>query len=190
MWWIVYKLKQAGYTPYLFGYNSRTAPIASHTEQLQKFIDSHGLSKAKISFVTHSLGSIVLRSFLAKYPESIIPYRAVNLGPPHLGSKTARKLGQLSIFKKILGPSFVELFNIDYPTTTEQIELGVIAGTVPLKKGYYHTLDGPNDGVVEVSETKIEGLADHLVLPAGHSTMVFQPKVIAAIIQFLNTGKF
>ena len=51
--------------------------------------------------------------------------------------------------------------------------LGVLAGSLPLGLGrLFGPLPGVNDGVVRLEETAIEGMADRVVLPVGHSAML------------------
>lgn len=71
------------------------------------------------------------------------------------------------------------------------IEIGAIAGTRRLGVGMaFARLDNPNDGVVTVAETRLPGLADHLVLPVSHSGMLFSARVAREVCAFLRAGRF
>ena len=74
---------------------------------------------------------------------------------------------------------------------TRAESLGVIAGTRPFGLGVLlGRLEGPNDGVVSVEETSIEGMSERITLPVGHSQMLVSANVTAQIAAFLSEGKF
>jgi hypothetical protein len=69
--------------------------------------------------------------------------------------------------------------------------LGVIAGTLPMGLGRaFGPLPGPNDGVVCVDETAIEGMSERITLRVGHSGMLVAPRVASQTAAFLREGKF
>jgi hypothetical protein len=50
--------------------------------------------------------------------------------------------------------------------------------------------DEPNDGAVAVSETRLPGAKQHLILPVTHTGMLLSPQVAQEAGQFLATGHF
>lgn len=70
-------------------------------------------------------------------------------------------------------------------------EVGSLAGTEPVGLGpLFVTLEGDNDGVVRVAETRLPGLADHLVMAVSHTGMLFEPEVARQCARFLLDGRF
>ena len=70
-------------------------------------------------------------------------------------------------------------------------QVGVIAGMRQVGLGRMVVqLEGANDGVVRVEETRLPGLADHRVLPVSHSGMLLSRQVARQCALFLRHGKF
>jgi hypothetical protein len=55
---------------------------------------------------------------------------------------------------------------------------------------FFAHFDEENDGTVAVSETRIPGLTDHLVLPHSHFGMLLAADVAAQVACFLRTAAF
>ena len=187
-------LQNAGYTVFNLDYPSRTMPINDIAETiLAPFIAQHcaNLSK-KIHFVTHSMGGIIVRSYLQHHmPENL--GRVVMLAPPNHGSEIADRLKNTAIFKKLYGPAGQQL--ITGPGSfIEQLppahyELGIIAGDLPAIITYF-LIPGKNDGLVSVSSTKLEGMTDHITIHMPHSCIMWGKKVRGLVFAFLEKGKF
>ncbi|MGE8262480.1 MAG: alpha/beta hydrolase, partial [Stenotrophomonas sp.] len=47
-----------------------------------------------------------------------------------------------------------------------------------------------SDGTVALDETQLPGLADHCVIPASHSGLVFSPDAARQTAAFLRDGRF
>ena len=67
----------------------------------------------------------------------------------------------------------------------------MIAGTRPFGLGrVLGRLPGVNDGVVCLDETALEGMAERVVLPVGHSAMLISARVAENVATFLAEGRF
>jgi len=149
--------------------------------------------KQKIHFVTHSMGGILVRMYLAQAkPQNL--GRVVMLAPPNKGSGLADKLKGWQLYEMINGPAGMALGtgagSAENGLGSADFELGVIAGNRSLNQFYSAMIKGADDGKVSVSETKISGMDDHIVLPVTHTFMMNSPQVIAQTKLFLENGKF
>ena len=67
----------------------------------------------------------------------------------------------------------------------------MIAGRVPHGLGaLFAGFDGEHDGTVAVAETQLPGLADHVVVDASHSGLLFSAEAAEQTIAFLRRGRF
>ena len=188
-------LVRAGYRVWNIDYPSRSAAIAPLSESVvgPSIAGCRRDGATTIHFVTHSLGGILVRSYLAQHTVPELG-RVVMLAPPNQGSEVVDRLGRRWLFQAINGPAGGELGTGGdaLPNRLGPVKfcLGVIAGNRSLNWINSRFIPGRDDGKVSVERTQIAGMTDHLVLPTTHPFIMKNRRVIRQTIQFLRTGAF
>lgn len=188
-------LKKEGYDVINIDYSSRHAPIERMAEAtLGDAVRSKRLRSAgKVHFVTHSLGGILVRSYLSKHRLPNLG-RVVMLGPPNHGSEVVDRLKGWRLFKAINGPAGSELGT--HPSSVPNrlppvaFELGVIAGDRTINLINSCMIPGVDDGKVSVESTKVSGMKDHLVIHACHPLLMKNREAMGQVSHFLRAGRF
>jgi len=180
------RLQAAGLRTHLLGYAGRERPLEAHGERLARF--ARGIGPAH--FIGHSLGGLVILEALLRHP-ALAAGNVVLLGTPARGNLAGRRLARLGWGRWFLGASEPLWREGRAARWTRPEPLGVIAGTLPMGLGrLFGALPGPNDGVVRLEETEVEGMRERIVLPVGHSAMLLSTRVAAQIGSFLAHARF
>lgn len=183
-------LKNNGFAVFNFGYPSRSASVGDQADSLLRALTARFTSDAQLSFVTHSLGSIVVHHFASQHFDKFVLKRAVMLGPPNQGAQMARLVGKVGLIRSIIGPALRDVQTAVVRPASDKLEIGVIAGGGRGARGISPLITGDNDAIVSVEETKIAGMRDHIVVNGLHSFLMYQPRVHTEVLCFLKNGRF
>jgi hypothetical protein len=188
-------LDRFGYRVINHAYPARKQSIEQLAEEnLHQLVstccDSSGTT---VHFITHSFGSLILRYYLERHKLPNLG-RVVMLSPPNQGTELVDKYKDNPVFQLMNGPAGMQM-GTDESSLPLQLgpvdyEVGVIAGTRSLNPLASRHLEGPDDGVVAVESTKVEGMSDFLVTPFSHTFIMMSTEIIEQTIHFLQHGKF
>jgi pimeloyl-ACP methyl ester carboxylesterase len=172
-----------------FRYLGASESMRDITARLDAFV--RALAVPEVHFVGHSLGGLVLYRLLEHFPAQP-PGRVVFLGVPCVASRAAQRAGLFGPLAQLMGPTVAqELLQPQERRWTHGRELGVIAGNQPLGLGqFFAHFDEENDGTVAVSETRLPGLTDQVLLPVSHLGMLVSARVAQQTGHFLTEGRF
>lgn len=192
------QLQSHGFATYQHNYYSLRDSIDKHSTALNNWLlDNHDPS-IPINMVGHSLGGLVIRDFIARFPQWKIG-RCVTLGTPHNGSTTANYANKL--LSPLVGNAYKQALDGQSAPLKKGVCLGVIAGNSPYGLGQmvlnYHNQKSKfspsqceHDGSVYVFETQLAEAADHIILPVSHTGMLINKAVAEQTAYFLDHGMF
>jgi triacylglycerol lipase len=187
------ELAAAGFRVHNLDYPSTRATPESLVEVLHGEIARCCAASGRVHFVTHSLGGVVLRAYLAAYPMPEIG-RVVMLAPPNHGSEYVDIAGGWKLFQLLLGPTAAQLGtspeSLPNRLPPPDFEVGVIAGTGSINPLGDALIAGANDGTVSVASTQLAGMRDFIEVNRSHTFILRDPEVAQQAIAFLRVGRF
>jgi pimeloyl-ACP methyl ester carboxylesterase len=179
--------------------NLRYASRKNNIERLGEIAIGSALAECRnggaktIHFVAHSLGAILVRSYLAQHSPADVG-RVVMLGPPNRGSEVVDRLKHCWLFCFINGPAGQQLGtdadSIPNKLGPTKFCTGIIAGDRSINWINSLLIPGPDDGKVSVERSHLTGQADHIVVHATHPFMMRNRQVIHQTVEFLRKGRF
>lgn len=188
-------LRRAGYAVVNADYPSRHHPI----EVLARAVlppainELEQLGIRRIHFVTHSMGGLLLRAFLAEQSLASLG-RVVMLSPPNQGCELVDFFSRFRWFRSLLGPAACQLTTAaaGLPRRLGQLPcpVGIITGVRPTTPLFSRFFTGANDGRVSVASAQLSGMADFLTVPLGHSLLMNRNEVLEQMLCFLANGRF
>jgi pimeloyl-ACP methyl ester carboxylesterase len=186
------RLTEQGYSVLNIDYPSRAYSI----EQLAEKTISDALTQCHnmpVSFVTHSMGGILVRQFLSHHSIKNLN-KVVMLGPPNKGTEIVDKLSNLPGFHLVNGDAGMQLgtgaLSVPNQLGKANFDVGIIAGTQSINLLLSTLIPDADDGKVSVESTKIDGMNDHIEIPTSHVFMMRNDMVITQVISYLKQGKF
>ena len=172
-------LAGAGITVARLDYPSTRRSIEGHAAAVAALLD-RGPAARRLSFVTHSLGALVVRALLAHdawWRGSV--YKILMLAPPNQGAAVATSLDN-SVLRRLMGPSFVQIVRgVATTLAVPDVPVSIVAGRIGSTGG---------DGLLKVEETKLEGMVEHRVVPAVHTFVMNHPQALECAVSFLGSG--
>jgi len=151
-----------------------------------------------VSFVTHSMGALLVRSML-KYSNNDkdfpVIFRIVMIAPPNDGTEIADFYGSFKIINLIMGPN-VRYMKTDSDSYVNKLpkpydsEVGIIAGMRGGKHGYNLFLKGDNDGGIKPERTRLGIEKDFICVRGQHDGLLRKKYVCQLVVRFLKYGSF
>lgn len=181
------RVEAAGFSVELFDYAS---VLRGPEIGIQRLVDStRARAGGNVHFVGHSLGGLLALQALQRAPD-ISRGRVVCLGSPLRGSAVARTVAQFPGGSLVIGKS-LDVLTRGLERWEGKQAVGAIAGRLPIGFGFaFAGLTSPHDGTVSVAETELPGLADHCIVPATHTGLLFSRDAAEQTIAFLRGGHF
>ncbi|MGN6513322.1 MAG: esterase/lipase family protein [Lysobacteraceae bacterium] len=184
MHWLAARLEEAGFATETYSYHSVSDGPSLAAPGLVDFIDGRAAD-----IVAHSLGGLVALQALCDAP-ALPVRRVVCLGSPLAGSGAVNAMLRWPPAASLFGRS-AELLQHGFPCWEGRAQVGGVAGRVPHGLGaLFGHFEGEHDGTVAVAETRLPGLADHVVIDASHTGLLLSEEAAAQTIAFLREGRF
>ena len=175
-----------------FGYPTVRQTLADNAEALFEHIQA--IEAPALHLVGHSLGGLVILRMLDEFGKQLPPGRVVLLGSPVHGSSVARRLTESSLIRP-LSKTFIGRaasgLEYGFAHAPPGRETGIIAGSTKLGLGQLISrLQSPHDGTVAVSETRLPGATDYVIVPSSHTGLITSPRVAEQVAMFIRQGRF
>lgn len=179
-----------GYRVLNVDYPSRRFDLAGLAEWVRRPIESFLAGQtARVHFVGHSMGGLLIRYYLHRYPLATLG-RIVMLGTPNRGSEIADLLQRFPPYRWLYGLAGQQLCTRTQHVPLDSGEIGIVAGNFSVDPLCSWIIGAENDGKVSVESSKPDVAHTHVVARASHSFMPSNKKVQQLVLEFLKNGRF
>jgi len=188
-------LNEAGYHVINVDYPSRKQNIEMLADRyvMEAIKKCQAVYPRKIHFVTHSMGGILVRYYLASRSLDNLGH-VVMLSPPNQGSEVVDKLGNFPGFYVFNGPAGQQLGTSveSLPNKLGPVDysVGIITGNKSINLILSTFIPGDDDGKVSIERAKVAGMSDYLIVPHAHPMIMRSEEVICQTMCYLQNGKF
>jgi len=181
-----WRLERVGYRVRYYAYPTPSDSLRSVSQGLVDAIRANA-DGLPYHLVAHSLGNVILRdAFQIGYPEGLS--RVVMLAPPNRPAALARRLADNPLYRRATGEPGQLLADPEFYSSlpVPTVRFGVIAGTRPILPLF----NEPNDGIVAVSSTRLEGMADWSTVDQTHTLLMNSDETFRLVRRFLEEDRY
>lgn len=186
-------LEAAGYRVAAVSHASTRRSVARNADDLAELIENLE-TVDRVSFVTHSLGGLMVRDMLSRadapWRKRIAVNALVMTAPPSRGSRMADILQfvppiNLILWRGLFDSRTISVANLPVPDVPFAI---IAAGNG--KRGWNPLLEGDDDLIVSVDETRLDCASGWMRVNGIHAFVMNHPDSIAATKYFLEHRRF
>lgn len=175
-------------------YPSRKGTLADFTAQIHGLLNKRPDIK-RVSFVTHSMGGLIVRKLLADqdqlWRQSATVKRVVMIFPPNQGAYKADRWSKNHWYRCVMGPAGSELCSDEVQQLPGiEVECGIVIGAQGNQKGKSFIIPGDDDGTVGVDECTLDGVEHYAYHAVGHTYGMNKAPVVVDVLHFLDHGVF
>jgi hypothetical protein len=190
-------LRDNGYETFLWNFASNRADARGHAQRLHDIIGRLE-DINKISFVTHSLGGLILRTLLSEennWHDKFELGEIVMIAPPHGGSFFAdiiRDTPELEgLYQWVCGRVGEDLTTrgaSELPPLS--VPVGIIIGGTGNKLGFNPLANRDNDIVVSRDSSNVDLAVDSVQIKGSHTLMLWNKQTVEHTLHFIEHGRF
>lgn len=190
---LAHRLKEAGHRPSFYGYQVLTRPLEEVAARFRRRAErvlarDRARERSAVvpyAIVGHSLGNVVTRIASPELPPGLD--RFVMIAPPNRPPAVAQALSANPIFRAASRDAGRKLTDAEFFESLPKpsVPTLVIAGTRGPGATWLPFAGEPNDGIVKVDETRLEG-APQLLVHGVHTFLMNRRDVADAVKRFLD----